>query len=273
MEVVICSSATEVGAVAAAKVATIIHRAGGSAVIGVATGSSPLSLYAALAQRIGRGQLDLGGVSAFALDEYVGLPAGHPQSYATVIHDTVTVPLGLDPSRVHVPDGCAHDIEAAANRYETAIRDVGGIDVQILGLGANGHIGFNEPTSSLASRTRIKTLTDRTRADNARFFPSADEVPTHCLTQGLGTIMDAGEIVLVANGAAKAAAVAAVVEGPVTAMCPGSVLQMHRRATVVIDEEAAAGLTLTDYYRSTFAHKPAWQQYAAGVMAGLGEPS
>ena len=147
----------------------------------------------------------------------------------------VTRPLGLDPGNVYVPDGRATDIPAACAAYEANIRDLGGVDIQILGIGANGHIGFNEPTSSFASRTRIKTLAPQTRADNARFFASADDVPTHCLTQGLGTIMDARELVLVAQGEAKAAAIAAAVEGPVTSMCPGSVLQFHQHAYVIIE--------------------------------------
>lgn len=261
MEVVICSSAGEAGSLAADKVAAVLTDAAPRAVLGVATGSSPLALYNSLAHRVADGELDLRDVAAFALDEYVGLAPGHPQSYASVIDATVTRPLGLDPNLVHVPEGFASDIEAAAVAYEEEIRDVGGIDVQILGVGVNGHIGFNEPTSSLASRTRIKTLTETTRSDNARFFDGIDQVPTHCLTQGLGTIMEATEIVLVAQGAEKADAIAALVEGPVSAICPGSVLQLHRRVTIVVDEPAAAKLSLADYYRATFAKKPAWQQF------------
>lgn len=261
MEVVICPNAERVGELAAAKVASVVRKVGTHAVLGVATGSSPLALYGALARMVASGDLDVSHVSAFALDEYVGLPPGHPQSYAAVIDETVTRPLQLDPSLVHTPDGSAADIEAAAADYERAIRDAGGVDVQILGVGANGHIGFNEPTSSLASRTRIKTLTETTRLANARFFDGLDEVPTHCLTQGLGTIMDAREIVLVAQGNQKAAAIAGIVEGPVAAMCPGSVLQLHPRVTVVVDESAASELLLADYYRTTFDQKPLWQQY------------
>ena len=197
----------------------------------------------------------------FALDEYVGIPEDHPESYASVLRREVVEPLGLDPSQVAVPDGRASDLEAACAAYEQAIREAGGIDLQILGIGANGHIGFNEPTSSFASRTRLKTLAPRTREDNARFFDRPDEVPTHCVTQGLGTIMEARELLLVAKGSAKAAAIAAAVEGPVSAICPGSILQFHPQATVIVDEEAATGLALGDYYRYTYAHKPSWQQF------------
>ena len=215
-----------------------------------------------VAALVAAGQLDLAEAHAFALDEYVGLPVGHPESYAEVIRRTVTEPLRLDPARVHLPNGFAEDLSTAGEAYEAAIAAAGGVDIQLLGVGTNGHVGFNEPSSSLGSRTRLKTLTRKTREDNARFFDSLEDVPKHCLTQGLGTIMAARHVILVAQGAGKAEAIAAVVEGPITAMVPGSVLQWHPHATIVIDEDAAAGLTLTEYYRETFAHKPDWQAYA-----------
>ncbi|MBB1495033.1 glucosamine-6-phosphate deaminase [Propioniciclava sp. MC1595] len=261
MEIIICPDGDEVARVAAETVAQVCWRVGPDVVLGVATGSSPLALYRDLAALVSAGKVDLSGASAFALDEYVGLPEGHPESYAEVIRRTVTEPLGLDPARVRVPDGRADDIEEACERYELAIRDAGGVDIQILGIGANGHIGFNEPSSSLSSRTRIKTLTPKTRADNARFFDSLDQVPVHCLTQGLGTILDAAEVVLVAQGASKADAVAAMVEGPVSASCPGSILQTHQYATIVVDEAAASKLANHEYYRWAYANKPAWQGF------------
>ncbi len=260
MEIVILPTPAEVGRLAARKIAQVITRKP-DAVVGLATGSSPLAIYAELAAQVEAGALDARSVRGVALDEYVGIPADHPESYLSVITRQVTEPLGLDPGNVYVPDGRAADIPAACAAYEADIRDLGGVDIQILGIGANGHIGFNEPTSSFASRTRIKTLAPQTRADNARFFADPDDVPTHCLTQGLGTIMDARELVLVAQGEAKAAAIAAAVEGPVTSMCPGSVLQFHQHAYVIIDEAAAAGLTLVDYYRHTYANKPDWQRF------------
>lgn len=261
MEIIICPDGDEVARVAAETVAQVCWRVGPDVVLGVATGSSPLALYRDLAALVSAGKVDLSGASAFALDEYVGLPEGHPESYAEVIRRTVTEPLGLDPARVRVPDGRADDIEEACERYELAIRDAGGVDIQILGIGANGHIGFNEPSSSLSSRTRIKTLTPKTRADNARFFDSLDQVPVHCLTQGLGSILDADEVVLVAQGASKADAVAAMVEGPVSASCPGSILQTHQYATIVVDEAAASKLANHEYYRWAYANKPAWQGF------------
>jgi glucosamine-6-phosphate deaminase len=260
MEIVIVRDADEVGRVAALKIASVVQR-DPEAVLGLATGSSPTGIYASLAARVAAGELDFSRASGFALDEYVGIPLEHPESYASVIERDVVVPLGMDASKVRVPDGRASDIEAAVVDYEQAIADAGGIDIQILGIGANGHIGFNEPTSSFASRTRIKTLAPQTRADNARFFDDPSQVPTHCLTQGLGTILDAHEVVLVAQGSAKASAVAGMVEGPLSAMCPGSALQLHRHATIVVDEAAASSLQLADYYRYTYANKPVWQRF------------
>ncbi|MDQ1512550.1 MAG: glucosamine-6-phosphate deaminase [Microbacteriaceae bacterium] len=259
MEIIIRDDPESVARVSAALVSAAVRKRKG-AVLGLATGSSPLGTYRELRRLVESGRLDLSGVSGFALDEYVGIPADHPQSYAAVIRAEVVEPLRMDPRLVHVPDGRAVDLAAACRDYEAAIAAAGGIDVQILGVGANGHIGFNEPSSSFASRTRIKTLAARTRADNARFFASADEVPQHCLTQGLGTIMEARQVVLVAQGAAKAAAVAAIVEGPVSARWPGSILQHHPNAVVVVDEAAAARLELADYYRYVYDHKPAWQR-------------
>ncbi|KRF38151.1 glucosamine-6-phosphate deaminase [Terrabacter sp. Soil810] len=225
-------------------------------VIGLATGSSPLGLYAELAGAVASGRLDLRGASGFALDEYVGLPAGHPQSYREVLLREVCGPLGLAPDRLHVPDGSGHDedeLVSGASEYERLIRDAGGVDVQILGIGANGHLGFNEPGSALSSRTRVKRLSDRTRHDNARFFDGIDDVPTHCVTQGLGTVLDARRLVLVASGPGKAAAVAAALEGPLSASCPASVLQWHADATAVLDEAAASGLRNRDYYDASAA--------------------
>ena len=260
MEIIILPTPDEVGRVAAAKIASVVAKKP-SAVIGLATGSSPQGIYTDLQRRVQSGEISFAEARGFALDEYVGIPLEHPESYAAVIARDVVAPLGFDASRVRVPDGRAADLEFAAKEYDAAIRAAGGIDVQILGIGANGHIGFNEPTSSFASRTRIKTLAPSTRDANARFFDSPEQVPTHCMTQGLGTILEARELVLVAQGPSKAAAVAAAIEGPLSSFVPGSALQLHEHATVVVDEEAAAGLQLADYYRYTYANKPAWQRF------------
>ncbi|MCL2784730.1 MAG: glucosamine-6-phosphate deaminase [Propionibacteriaceae bacterium] len=260
MQVIICPNEQRVGEIGAARVAQLAAKVGPAVVIGVATGSSPLATYAELAARVRAGSLDLSQASAFALDEYVGLPITHPESYFDTIRRTVTEPLGLDPAKVNVPDGREDGLETAGQRYEDAIKAAGGVDVQILGIGSNGHIGFNEPASSLSSRTRMKTLTQQTREDNARFFDSIDEVPRYCVTQGLGTILDARSAVLVAFGEGKAEAVAAMVEGPVTSMCPASVLQLHKTATIVIDEAAASGLKMADYFKECYENLPAWRK-------------
>ncbi len=198
-------------------------------------------------------------VRGFALDEYVGLPDDHPEAYRNVTTREVIEPLGLTPSLVQVPSGAPETISTAGEEYEKAIIDAGGIDLQILGIGTIGHIGFNEPGSSLASLTRVKTLARQTRLDNARFFSSIDEVPTHAITQGLGTILRARHLVLLAFGEGKAAAVAAGVEGPVSSSHPSSVIQLHPRATVIIDEAAASRLQNIDYYRQAWKFKPSWQ--------------
>ena len=255
MEVIILPTAEEVGSVAAATIASVVST-NPSAVIGLATGASPQGIYAHLARRVTAGEISFAWARGFALDEYIDIPKEHPESYASVIARNVTLPLGFNPSRVRVPDGRAVDLDLAADEYDAAIRAAGGIDVQILGIGSNGHIGFNEPTSSFSSRTRIKTLAPGTRDANARFFESADQVPTHCMTQGIGTILEAKRLVLVAQGAHKANAIAATIEGPLSSFVPGSALQLHQHATVIIDEAAASELTLADYYRYTNSNKP-----------------
>jgi len=255
-EIVIVPSATEAGEIAASAIAALVESKP-DAVLGLATGSTPLTTWAALSAR----SLDLTAVRGFALDEYVGLPDGHPESYRAVITREVVEPLGLSPSLVRVPgyDGPA---QGAGARYEAAITEAGGIDLQILGIGRTGHIGFNEPGSSLASLTRVKTLTQQTRIDNARYFDSVDDVPKHCITQGLGTILRARHLVLLAFGSAKAPAVAAALEGPVSASTPGSVVQLHPRVTVLLDEEAAAGLEHADYYRYAWENRFEWERWS-----------
>ena len=253
MEVVICSDEQQVGQVAANRVVRWVEGLA-TPVLGLATGSSPLALYNELARRVEAGEVDFSHGLGFALDEYVGIDPDSPLSYRQTIVRTVVEPLRMDPGRVRVPDGFAPDLDAAACEYDQTIKAAGGVDVQVLGIGSNGHIGFNEPTSSFGSRTRVKTLTEPTRADNARFFDEGERVPTHCVTQGLGTIMEARHVVMVVTGGHKAAAVAAMVEGPVAAVCPASVLQFHPSALVVVDEAAATGLKYADYFRHVAAN-------------------
>lgn len=260
MEIVPLTTEPEVAGLAADAIEALV-RARPEAVLGLATGSSPLPAYQELVRRHRSGSgPSYAGVRAFLLDEYVGLPPGHPQSYRETIFRELTDALGIARDRVASPDPAPDLLPGAGERYEEAIRAAGGVDLQVLGIGADGHLAFNEPGSSLGSATRLKTLTAQTRADNARFFDSADQVPRHVLTQGLGTILRAGRLLLVATGAGKAAAIAAAVEGPVSASCPASVLQLHPRATVLLDEAAAAQLTRTAYYREVFDNLPDWQR-------------
>jgi glucosamine-6-phosphate deaminase len=259
MEVVILADPAEIGSVAADSIVDLLARKP-DAVLGLATGSSPLAIYDALAARVDAGSVSFAQTRGFTLDEYVGLPADHPERYRTVIDNVFVAKVDFAPGAVQSPDGLAQDIPAACAAYERAIQDAGGIDLQILGIGTDGHIAFNEPGSSLASRTRIKTLTRQTRIDNARFFGGdIDAVPTHCLTQGLGTIMAARHLILVATGRIKAEAVHHLVEGPVSAMWPATILQHHPHVTVLLDDAAARRLQLIDYYRETYRAKPDWQ--------------
>lgn len=258
MEVVIAPPET-LARLAAGAVDALL-RARPDAVLGLATGSSPLRVYDELARRHAQEGLSFARAQAFLLDEYVGLPADHPQRYRNVIEAEIAARVDLAPGAVQGPDGLAADLPAACAAYEAAISAAGGVDLQILGIGTDGHIAFNEPGSSLASRTRIKTLTTQTREDNARFFDDdVEKVPTHCLTQGLATIMSARHLVLLATGRGKAEAVHQLVEGPVSALWPATIMQMHPHATVLVDDAAASRLQLAAYYRQAYAAKPPWQ--------------
>ncbi|GGZ75891.1 glucosamine-6-phosphate deaminase [Streptomyces echinoruber] len=259
MEVVIVPDAQAGGELVAEAMAQLLRRKP-DALLGVATGSTPLPVYEALAAKVRAGAVDVSRARIAQLDEYVGLPADHPESYRSVLRREVLEPLGIGMERFLGPDGTARDLRAACDAYDRALAEAGGVDLQLLGIGTDGHIGFNEPCSSLASRTRIKTLTERTRIDNARFFDGdIEQVPHHVITQGIGTILEARHVVLLATGEGKADAVAASVEGPVAAVCPASALQLHPHATVVVDEAAASKLKLADYFRHTYANKPDWQ--------------
>lgn len=242
MKVIVCADTESVARTAADIVADYASR---GATLGLATGSTPLATYAELIRRHREEDLSFAECTAFLLDEYIGLDRGNPQSYYRFIRDEFTSHIDISDERVHSLDGTLdsrEELDAEAARYERAIADAGGVDLQILGVGANGHIGFNEPGSPLDSTTRAAELAAKTIADNSRFFDSTDEVPREVLTQGLGTIGRAGHLLLLATGANKAHAVGALTRGPVTPDCPASVLQLHPQATVVLDAEAA-----TDY--------------------------
>jgi glucosamine-6-phosphate deaminase len=262
MEIIISNDALSGSHVAARVVARLVHEKP-DAVIGLATGSTPLLLYKELIRMHREEGLDFSRVTTFNLDEYVGLSADHEQSYHRFMQDNLFSQINIKPENIHIPDGMTADISAFCADYERAIADAGGIDLQVLGIGSDGHVGFNEPTSSFASRTRIKTLTRQTVADNARFFDNDEsKVPHHCITMGIGTIMDARMNLMLAFGANKAAAVAATVEGPVSSIMPASILQHHAAAKLFIDEAAVSELKLADYYRWVYDNKPDWQKDA-----------
>ncbi len=255
MEIIIQPTAKAATSVAARIVARLL-RDKPEAALGLATGSTPLLLYRELIAM----KLDWRKVKTFNLDEYIGLPAGHAQSYHSFMWEHLFRHVNVAKKNVHIPDGLAKDIPKFCATYEKQIRAAGGIDLQVLGIGTDGHIGFNEPTSSLASRTRIKTLTLGTRQDNARFFGGLEQVPHHCITMGIGTIMEAKLNLLLAFGQSKARAVAQAVEGPITSLSPASVLQMHPIVKLCLDQGAASLLKRADYYRWVYENKPDWQQ-------------
>jgi glucosamine-6-phosphate deaminase len=258
VEVVIVPTPGEVARIVSEAVVGLV-RERPAAVVGLATGNSPLDTYRLVIAAHEAGRVSFAECRAVLLDEYVGLPFDHPQAYRSVIRRVFADHIDLAPERLYGPDVWADDLAAACIRYDRLLAELGGVDLQLLGIGSDGHVGFNEPGSSLRSRTRVKTLTASTRADNAPAFPSPDEVPRHVVTQGLGTISDARHLVLIATGARKAAPIALAVEGPLTARCPASVLQLHPHATVVVDTAAAAELELAEYYREAYAGKPDWQ--------------
>jgi glucosamine-6-phosphate deaminase len=262
MEIIIKENGKVASEAAARVVARLVHEKP-NAVIGLATGSTPLVLYRELIRLHKEEGLDFSAVSTFNLDEYIGLPKEHEQSYHKFMWDNLFSHINIKPENVHIPDGMANDVPAFCAEYERKIVAAGGIDIQVLGIGSDGHVGFNEPTSSFASRTRIKTLTQQTVADNARFFEGDESrVPKHCITMGIGTIMDARMNLMLVFGENKADAIAATVEGPVAAIMPASILQHHPNAKVFIDEAAASKLKLADYYRWVYEGKPEWQQDA-----------
>lgn len=227
-------------------------------VLGLATGRTMEAVYDGLVDT----GVSFAECRTFNLDEYIGLPARHPNSYARYMEEHLFRKVDIDPANTHLPDGMAADLKAAAQDYEDRIANVGGIDLQLLGIGEAGHIGFNEPLSALMSRTRDKSLTPTTRKQNAEMFGGdADAVPTRALTMGVGTILEASELLLLATGAAKARVIAAAIEGPLTSMVSASALQLHSNCKVVLDEEAATHLSGREYYDFVFTNEPEWEEF------------
>ena len=255
MEVIIHRDYLSMSRAAAQLVAEVLNTKP-NAVLGMATGSTPLGLYQELVRLHKEEQLDFSRVTTFNLDEYVGLPANHPQSYHYFMHEHFFRHVNIQPQNINIPSGTTSNYPSFCQWYEKRIAECGGIDLQILGIGSDGHIAFNDPTSSLSSRTRLKTLSKQMIDDNARFFERREDVPVYAITMGVGTILDAHKLVLVATGKTKARAIAQTVEGPVTSMVTASALQLHRDATVITDDDAASGLAMRDYYEFIYAAKP-----------------
>ncbi|MCS6770669.1 MAG: glucosamine-6-phosphate deaminase [Kiritimatiellae bacterium] len=260
MEVIIQPDAHSASIVAARLVSHLL-REKPNAVIGLVAGQSPLLLYSELVRKYRDGHIDFSRVTVFTMDDFVGIPSNHPASHTTFIRRHFLDHVNVRPENIHVPDGMAPDIPEHCRAYEEAIRQAGGIDLQILGIGTEGHLGFNEPTSSLGSRMRTKTITPRSRRDFAPQFGGEDRVPKYIMTLGLGTIMEARQCMLLAFGKAKANAIARTIEGPVTAMMPASILQMHPVVKVFLDHQAASLLQNTSYYQWVYDDKPEWQKF------------
>ncbi len=255
MQVIIRQDYQRVSQVAAQIVVEVLNTKP-NAVLGMATGSTPLGLYQELVRLFKEEHLDFSRVTTFNLDEYVGLPVSHPQSYHYFMHEHFFQHVNIPPQNINIPSGTTSNYRAFCQWYEQRIAECGGIDLQILGIGTDGHIAFNEPTSSLASRTRLKTLAKQTIDDNARFFEKREDVPIYAITMGVGTILEARRIVLLASGKHKARGIAQAIEGPITSMVTASALQLHRDVRVFVDREAASELTMRDYYEFIYAAKP-----------------
>ncbi len=242
--------------VAAAQVVAQTLNSKPNAVLGLATGSTPLGVYGELVRMHREDGLDFSRVTTFNLDEYVGLRRDHPQSYHHFMHEHLFRYVNIPEHSIYIPSGTTDNYQAFCQWYEQRITECGGIDLQILGIGSDGHIAFNEPSSSLASRTRIKTLAPQTIQDNSRFFERPEDVPIYAITMGVGTILEARRILLLASGENKAPAVAQAIEGPVSSMITASALQMHRDVLCHLDEPAASRLQMIDYYRWVAEKQP-----------------
>jgi len=253
MEVIVKPDYDQISKLAARMIADVIRNKP-RCVLGLATGGTPVGTYKELIRMHEEEGLDFSQASSFNLDEYVGLEHAHDQSYWYFMNDNLFKHVNINLANVHVPDGKALDIESHCRWYDEEIRKWGGLDIQILGIGGNGHIAFNEPGTAIWSRTHWTSLDERTIADNTRFFKSVNDVPRYALTMGIGTILEARKIIMLANKDSKADAIAAAVEGAVTAMVPASTLQFHPDTTVIIDKAAASKLKRT--YRTEPAKAP-----------------
>ncbi len=263
MRVLVCSDPEEAAELVAREILEALQEKP-DLVLGLATGSTPIGVYHRLVKAHKEEGVDFSRVRTFNLDEYVGLPADHPQSYRFFMKKHLFSGVNIPEENIHFPPTDGPGLQEKCRAFEKAIRDAGGVDIQILGIGSNGHIGFNEPTSSLASRTRVKTLTDRTLRDNSRFYGPGETQPTMATTMGIGTILEAKRILLQAFGERKADAVHACVEGPVTSFWPASVLQFHPDTRLYLDQASASKLTMVPYYQR--ARKNQWELEEKGFL-------
>jgi glucosamine-6-phosphate deaminase len=235
-------------------------------VLGLATGCTMEPVYELLAQKHREAGLDFSRCRTFNLDEYVGLAADNPCSYLYYMRQRLFAGVNIDLRNTHLPDGMAEDLNAECARYEKLITDMGGIDLQILGIGLNGHLGFNEPLSAFRSRTRLQTLSRMTRAQNAPLFPSLNRVPHCAITMGVGTILEARHCLLLATGTEKAKIVAEAIEGPLTAMITATALQLHPACTIVLDEDAAGRLQKNEHYQRIVSPPEAGSKPSASLL-------
>jgi len=260
MECIIRPDAQSAGNLVARIIAEDL-RAKPDMVLGLATGRTMESLYQILVDMHKKEKLDFSLCRTFNLDEYVGLSASDTQSYRYYMNHHLFKRVNIDLRNTHLPDGMAADPDAESRRYDESIAAAGGIDLQLLGIGRTGHLGFNEPLSALKSRTRVKALSPITMAQNGPLFDDPKRMPHRAITMGIGTILEARRCILLATGEEKAAIIAKAIEGPITAMVSASALQWHPKCTVVVDEAAASKLTETDYYRWIFANEPEWKRF------------
>jgi glucosamine-6-phosphate deaminase len=234
-------------------------------VMGLATGNTMESVYARLVQMHGEAGLDFSGCRTFNLDEYVGLSSNHANSYRHYMNHHLFLRVNIDLQNTHLPDGMAADLVTECANYERLIVENGGIDLQLLGIGQNGHLGFNEPLSAFRSRTRVKILSPVTRAQNAPLFPRPELVPHRAITMGVGSILDCRRCILLATGEEKAAVIAKAVEGPITSMISATALQLHPECTLILDEAAGSQLKESDYYHWVFENQPEWEPFRANL--------
>ncbi len=255
MEVIIAKDYDEMSQLAAEIIADQVRRKP-SSVLGLATGGTPVGTYKSLVKMYKEGKVDFAKVTTFNLDEYLGIPNDHPERYYNFMCSNLFDHVNIPKDRVHVPTNIVENAGEFCVWYEQQIEKFGGVDIQLLGIGPDGHIAFNEPSSSLASRTRMKTLDESTIVANARFFNSKEEVPRYAITMGVGTILESRRLLLIANGKKKAGICKAFIEGPITSMVTASALQLHPAATVILDEDAASELSLKNYFKWVYANKP-----------------